>query len=53
MHDLVFSTVLFIAGAAGGARDSVAGGGSFIVFPTMLLGGIGPVAANASGRRPR
>lgn len=48
MHDALFSIVLFVAGAAGGALNSVAGGGSFIVFPTMLLGGIGPVAANAT-----
>ena len=39
---------LFVAGVAGGALNSVAGGGSFIVFPMMLLGGIGPVAANAT-----
>lgn len=41
--------VLFLAGAAGGALNSVAGGGSFIVFPAMLLfAGIGDVAANAT-----
>ncbi|MFO0741680.1 MAG: sulfite exporter TauE/SafE family protein [Labilithrix sp.] len=41
--------VLFFAGAAGGALNSVAGGGSFIVFPTMLIfAGIGDVAANAT-----
>jgi uncharacterized membrane protein YfcA len=48
MHDLFFSIGLFVAGAAGGALNSVAGGGSFIVFPTMLLGGTSPVAANAT-----
>lgn len=41
--------VLFLAGAAGGALNSVAGGGSFIVFPTMLLfANIGEVTANAT-----
>ena len=41
--------VLFLAGAAGGALNSVAGGGSFIVFPTMLLfANIGDVSANAT-----
>lgn len=41
--------LLFLAGAAGGALNSVAGGGSFIVFPTLLLlTGMGPVAANAT-----
>lgn len=39
---------LFVAGVAGGALNSVAGGGSFIVFPTMIFSGIGPVAANAT-----
>jgi len=37
--DLLFGVALF---------HSVAGGGSFIVFPTMLFGGIGAVAANAT-----
>src|SRR5262245_50872932 len=39
---------LFAAGVAGGALNSVAGGGSFIVFPTLILGGVPPVAANAT-----
>src|SRR5262249_30279650 len=40
--------LLFGAGVVGGALNSVAGGGSFIVFPTMLLLGLPPVAANAT-----
>lgn len=48
MEGLFFTFLLVLAGFAGGAINSVAGGGSFIVFPTMLLGGIGPVAANAT-----
>jgi uncharacterized membrane protein YfcA len=41
--------LLFVAGAGGGALNSVAGGGSFIVFPAILLfGEIGEVAANAT-----
>lgn len=41
--------VLFLAGAIGGALNAVAGGGSFVVFPTMLLfTPIGEVAANAT-----
>jgi uncharacterized membrane protein YfcA len=40
--------LLFVAGAAGGALNAVAGGGSFIVFPTMLFAGVAPVAANAT-----
>jgi uncharacterized protein len=40
--------LLFAVGAIAGAINSVAGGGSFIVFPTMLLIGVTPVAANAT-----
>jgi hypothetical protein len=40
--------LLFVAGAAGGALNSVAGGGSFIVFPALLATGLGPVVANAT-----
>jgi uncharacterized membrane protein YfcA len=40
--------LLFAVGAAGGALNSVAGGGSFIVFPTLLLSGVSPVTANAT-----
>lgn len=39
---------LFLAGAGGGALNSVAGGGSFVVFPALLLAGLGPVAANVT-----
>jgi uncharacterized protein len=44
----LFAIVLFVTGVAGGALNSVAGGGSFIVFPTMIFGGISPIAANAT-----
>lgn len=40
--------LLFVAGIVGGALNSLAGGGSFIVFPALLLAGIPPVIANAS-----
>jgi uncharacterized membrane protein YfcA len=39
---------LFIAGALGGALNSVAGGGSFIVFPALLWTGVPPIPANAT-----
>jgi uncharacterized membrane protein YfcA len=39
---------LLIAGLLGGAVNSLAGGGSFIVFPALLLAGVPPVIANAS-----
>jgi uncharacterized membrane protein YfcA len=40
--------LLFLAAAAGGAVNSVAGGGSFIAFPALLFAGVAPVAANAT-----
>jgi uncharacterized protein len=40
--------LLFCAGLLGGAINSLAGGGSFIVFPALLLAGVPPVMANAS-----
>ena len=45
MFDIVF---LLLAGLIGGALNSLAGGGSFIVFPALLLAGVPPVMANAS-----
>lgn len=39
---------LFLAGLIGGAVNSLAGGGSFIVFPALLIVGVPPVIANAS-----
>jgi uncharacterized protein len=48
MNGLGFLFLLFLAGVAGGALNAVAGGGSFIVFPTMVLGGIPPITANAT-----
>lgn len=39
---------LLVAGLVGGALNSLAGGGSFIVFPALLLAGVPPVVANAS-----
>jgi uncharacterized membrane protein YfcA len=46
--DLAQMTVLFLAAAAAGAINSVAGGGSFISFPALLLAGVPPVVANAT-----
>lgn len=40
--------LLFVAGLLGGAVNSLAGGGSFIVFPALLFSGVPPVLANAS-----
>ncbi len=40
--------ILFLAGAVGGALNAVAGGGSFITLPTLIVAGVAPVAANAT-----
>jgi len=40
--------MLLLAGLIGGAVNSLAGGGSFIVFPALLFAGVPPVLANAS-----
>jgi uncharacterized membrane protein YfcA len=40
--------MLFFAAAAGGAINSVAGGGSFVSFPALLFAGVAPVPANAT-----
>ncbi len=39
---------LFLAAVAAGAINSVAGGGSFISFPALLLAGVPPISANAT-----
>src|SRR5215217_1842532 len=45
----MFETLfLLIAGLLGGAVNSLAGGGSFIVFPALMFVGVPPVIANAS-----
>lgn len=46
--DLGQGTIIFAAGVVGGALNSVAGGGSFVAFPTLLFLGVPPVAANAT-----
>lgn len=40
--------LLFAAGVLGGMINSLAGGGSFIIFPALLFAGVPPVLANAS-----
>lgn len=40
--------LLFVAGFIGGTLNSLAGGGSFIMFPALLFAGVPPVLANAS-----
>lgn len=45
---LAIIVFLFVAGALGGALNSVAGGGSFIAFPALLWSGVPPIPANAT-----
>lgn len=40
--------LLFFAALLGGTLNAVAGGGSFIAFPTLLFTGVPPVPANAT-----
>jgi len=40
--------ILIVAAFCAGALNSIAGGGSFITFPTLLFYGIPPVLANAT-----
>jgi uncharacterized protein len=40
--------LLVLAGLLAGTMNAVAGGGSFVSFPVMVLAGLPPIAANAS-----
>lgn len=42
------AVALFISAMFGGALNSVAGGGSFLTFPALIVTGAAPVAANAT-----
>jgi hypothetical protein len=42
------SFVLFVAAAIGGAMNAVAGGGSFLTLPALIVSGVSPVVANAT-----
>jgi uncharacterized protein len=44
----VTELMLLFAGFVGGCLNSLAGGGSFVVFPALLAAGVPPVLANAS-----
>ena len=46
--NLFQATVLFFAALLAGAINAVAGGGSFVSFPTLLFVGIPPVNANVT-----
>src|SRR4051812_2673972 len=40
--------LLFFAAAIGGALNAVAGGGSFLTLPALIVAGVSPVVANAT-----
>ena len=40
--------ILFVVAVLGGAMNAVAGGGSFLTFPTLILAGVPPISANAT-----
>lgn len=40
--------ILLVASVLGGAANALAGGGTFIVFPALLLAAVAPVKANAT-----
>jgi uncharacterized protein len=44
---LVQGILLFIAATIAGAINSIAGGGSFIAFPTLIFTGVPPINSNA------
>ena len=44
--DLPLLLLIALAGLYAGTQNTLAGGGSFITFPTLLLAGLDPLAAN-------
>jgi uncharacterized protein len=49
LHSVLLpSLLLFVASVLAGALNSVAGGGSFLTFPALLLVGLPPISANAT-----
>ena len=48
LSQMQHAALLAAAGLLGGAMNAIAGGGSFVTFPAMVLAGLPPVIANAS-----
>ena len=40
--------LIFLAAIAAGMLNSIAGGGTLITFPTLILAGHAPIVANAT-----
>ncbi len=45
---IVHAALLFVAAMLAGVMNSVAGGGSFLSFPTLIFTGVPPIPANAT-----
>lgn len=45
---MVLGILLFLAGLFSGAINSIAGGGSFIIYPALLAAGVTPIMADAT-----
>ena len=45
-HDFPQLLLITLAGLYAGTQNTLAGGGSFITFPTLLLAGLNPLSAN-------
>src|ERR671936_2419759 len=45
---IVHAGILFGAALLGGVMNAVAGGGSFLTFPALIVTGVPPIAANAT-----
>jgi uncharacterized membrane protein YfcA len=45
-HDAFLLLLISLAGFYAGAQNTLAGGGSFITFPVLMLAGLNPLAAN-------
>jgi len=45
-HDASILLLISLAGFYAGAQNTLAGGGSFITFPVLMLAGLNPLAAN-------
>jgi len=48
MPSPAFLLLLFLASLLGGAQNAIAGGGTFLTFPSLLAAGIGSKVANAT-----
>jgi len=48
-HNLLHYLFLALAAGLGGLVNSVAGGGGFLVFPSLIKAGLLPIQANATG----